>query len=503
MWPWQTEVPVEERRAFWYFISASAGIAILWFVGIGLRAQIMTAPHDVLRIAGIREEVRGGLGTLFLIALAFTAITVLYLIALRALRHGFPRALPIAVGGSALAAFGVIWQMPLFSPDAVHFAADVRTLWVHGTYPASDEGTPAKQDDPLARDVVVFANDPSSYGPVSYAVGGLAIPLGGESLRASLFAHKVLSGLFLLGIAAIAGLIARRVGRDGALAAGFIGLNPLMLLEFPGDGHNDTIMVFFAMAALYLAIGHGPRERVLAAVAGIAAAASKFSILVAAPLMFAYWFRRWQQTIGMLVIVGGLSALAAYVNIRGIGHGPSVGLSENTPYWLATQLFDIGSSNARLLSVGAYALAIVLSGLIIARFPMKEPGDLVSLIGLQMALFVFLCAPTLRHWYQLWALPFVALTVSNWLRSGALVFSCGAIYAILVRNWQQEFAEDLELWHVREWSIALLWLATVAVAYYVWRRDRQPGVAHATASRAARRAARRTGSTGGRPRAVS
>src|SRR4029079_10176142 len=142
--------------------------------------------------------------------------------------------------------------MPLTSPDAVHLSADVRTLYLHQKYPARRSGAPDKIDDPIAKQVVAFPDQPSSYGPLAYAIGGAAIPFGGgdASLRGTLFGTKLVSGVFLLLTAIFAGIAAKRLGRNGALAVAMVGMNPLFLWEFPGAGHNATIMAAFGVMPL-------------------------------------------------------------------------------------------------------------------------------------------------------------------------------------------------------------------------------------------------------------
>ena len=71
------------------------------------------------------------------------------------------------------------------------------------------------------------------------------------------FGAKVMAGLFLVLTALVVGLIAREIGVNPGFAAAFVGLNPLMLWQYPGDGHNDTIMMAFGMLAVLFVVRAG------------------------------------------------------------------------------------------------------------------------------------------------------------------------------------------------------------------------------------------------------
>src|SRR3970282_857235 len=131
------------------------------------------------------------------------------------------------------------------SPDAVHLAADVRTFWLHGKYPASWAGRPSQVDDPIVEQVVRFKERPSGYGPLAYAIGGAPLPFVGDDLRANIAGEKAVAGVFLFATAVLAGFVARRLGQNPALVTAAVGLNPLMLWQFPADGHNDSILAAF------------------------------------------------------------------------------------------------------------------------------------------------------------------------------------------------------------------------------------------------------------------
>ncbi len=496
-----------ERRAFAWFAAASALLAGTWFLAISLRYAIWSVGIQSVRNPFLRLEAPDR-GALWEFAFLFAVITAAYAVSLWAIRRGFPGAFRTAIIASAIAGVAVLPQVPFFSPDVTHFAADVRTLWVHGKYPARcaefqrapdgtafcgpGSGVPGAQNDPIGDQVVAFKNLPSGYGPVTYVVGGITIPFTGTNLRAAVFGQKVLSGVLWVVVAGLTGLVAKRAGRDPAFVTAAVGLNPLFLLMFAGDGHNDTIMIALGMGALLLATGASLRSRAGAVGLGALAALAKVSLLVTVPVLAAHWFPRWRSALAALFFAAATSAIIwiRLAEAWGLGTGgPLIGTTENTPYRLFNDAFDLSRNGRATLVVIAYIAFFAVTALIMWRHRLTTPSDLVAALGLQMALFLFLFAPTLRFWYVAWGFPFILLAGHRWLTAGALTFTSAALVALLMRNFGDTFQTDLGIANPKELAVAFSWTATIVVAFVVWRLG-TPGAAHAERrpdSRATRR----------------
>src|SRR5690606_7627916 len=119
-------------------------------------------------------------------------------------------------------------------------------------------------------------------------------------------------------------------------------------------------------------------------------------------------------------------ALVAFVEVRGFQSGtagPFVSITENTPYHIVRNWLDLDRQGRRQLVMASYVLLILSTGWIMWKHKLAEPADLCAAIGLQLALLIFIFAPNLRHWYQLWAFPFIALSGRRWLIAGAITFT--------------------------------------------------------------------------------
>jgi hypothetical protein len=344
---------------------------------------------------------------------------------------------------------------------------------------------------------------------MTYAVGGAPLLIVGDSLRDNVLGQKVLSGTLLVVIAVLAGLVARRVGRDAGFVTAVIGMNPVFVLEFPNDGHNDTIMMTFAMLALLAIIFvDGWRGRVLGMASGLAAVASKFSLIIAAPVLLAWWMPReqwrvrvpgtgstvllwtpgWRKWLALAFFVGASGLIYFVIQQRGFGSGaagPLVNISDNTPYKIIQNTFEFERTGRRTMAMLAYIGAFATTALIMWRHRLTTKDDLLAALGLQMALFIFCFSPNLRYWYILWAFPFIALSGRMWLVAPAVAFTFGALVQIFTRQWTHDFNAHYGISNIENWAVGFMWVATVLVAIAAWRmqKDRRP-----LFGRAARRA---------------
>lgn len=449
------------------FCGALTLLCASWFFGIATRVSINN-DIDIVARAGIFRVLTGGVSDLVDTFLIITLATAAYLVSLWALRCGFRHSLAAAIAGSALAGLSMLPAMPLTSPDAVHLAADVRTFWLHGKWPADGGNAPATIDDPVANEVRVFRNQPSGYGPLAYAIGGAPLPFVGDGFRANLLGQKVVAGIFLTLTAAGAGLVARRLGQNAGLVAGMIGLNPMMTWQFPGDGHNDSIMAFFGVVAIGLVVHPTWKLRGAGVASGLAAALCKYGLLLASPIVAVWWFPRWRTALAAAAALGGAAVLFLYIFDAGPVNngtlGPAGAVARTTPWGVLGSIVDAGSAGEDRMVVAGYLLFLMTLAVIMLWHPLKTQLDLIRAVSLAMGLFLYLCAPGYLAWYLIWFLPFAAMSGSRWLICGALAFTITAFLPILALNWGASIRASWSIDNPVEWAVVVAWLCTAAAA---------------------------------------
>jgi hypothetical protein len=213
----------------------------------------------------------------------------------------------------------------------------------------------------------------------------------------------------------------------------------------------------------------------------------KFSVVVAGPVIVGSWLKP-EHRIWFAAGLSMIGTLVVTIYFTGFNPGtgtagPIAGITRNTPWdWVMT-LADGNADVRKIVLAFCYSGAIATMALIITRHPLDTPGDVVDAIALGLAVFIFCFAPTLRHWYQIWALPVLAVSSRRWLLVAGLAFTLGAFVPILTLNWNLTIESQLNIGAPVEVAVAWLWLITMAAGFVAWRMmPREPA-----ATRAARR----------------
>jgi hypothetical protein len=471
-------IPPEERQRMAIFLGGVAVLCAIWFFGIALRVSINN-DIDIVARGGISRVLTAGIRDFFDTAFLLAGATAAYGACLWALHKGFRHSFAATIAATVLACLSIMPAMPLTSPDAVHLAADVRTFWLHHKNPTNFRGAPGKIDDPVANEVRTYRDNPSGYGPVAYIIGGAPIPFVGDSFRANLVGQKVVAATFLVLTALFAGFIARRLGQNPALVAGLIGLNPLMIWQYPGDGHNDTIMAFFGMLALFFLIRPGWRDRGIGIASAGASVLSKLGLFFASPVVTAWLFPRFRFAIAAAwILLGGVAVTLfatqklPYVNGT---LGPAGAIALTTPWGvLADALNTGGDANRHLVAIG-YFLYLGIAAVIVTQHPLETAEDFIRAVALAMFLFLFACSPGYLAWYQVWYLPFAALSRSRLHIATMLMFSVGAFFPILAANWNGSIPQQLSINDPVQKAVIVTWVLTGLVAFLAWRLPARGG----------------------------
>lgn len=489
-----------ETRSILVFVAAVAVLCAVWLFAFALRVPLWDASDALIaRPPAMSAVFTGGVSALVNTGLFLGLASGAYVLALWALHRGFRRSFPAAIGASVIACAVLIPMRPLASPDVTHLAADVRTFWLHHAYPPESANAPAFINDPVAQKVQVYARLPSGYGPLAYAIGGLALPFTGNSLAANVAGQKAVAGAFLVLTALGAGLLAKRLDGNPAFAAGVVGLNPLMLFQFAGDGHDDSIMAAFAVFAMLLLVESRWRARSGGLALAVAAVISKFAVVFAGPAVLAAWFPRWRRWLAAILLVAGAALVVMLIAGAGpkIGtRGPATTISLTTPWTVLSRWFDLGRDGQRTLVAISYAMFVLLTALVVLFHPFKKPADMVAAAALLLWLFLFACSPGELPWYQVWYLPFAAAGGRRWLVAAAIVFTCGGFLPTLALNWSNSIASQMGITNASDKAVLAVWIVTGLVALGWWYTDsngRRPAPARTRAgarSAAPRRRAR-------------
>jgi len=311
---------------------------------------------------------------------------------------------------------------PLLSTDVFAYVGYGRLGVVHDLNPhLHTQAELVRRGDPTAP--YLHWDIPSPYGALWTIVSMLLVrvmPAGAVLLP--VLAFKLLGGAALVAVA----LLVRRIARDldgderradGAMAA--VIANPVLLIEGPGNAHNDIVMMVAVLGALALFA----RRRIHAA-AGLAGVAAAVKLV---PLMMVPWLAvaaargrarvgagRWPAWLGAGAAVVALAmamVVAAYApfwsgfrTLAGLalrwqsGHG--IGDAHVTAGAIAGHLAPL------VVGVGAASLWAVLA-------PVSEAARRAVTAWAWAALVVLLFAAGVWYpWYLAWIWPAVLIRVN-------------------------------------------------------------------------------------------
>jgi alpha-1,6-mannosyltransferase len=347
----------------------------------------------VPRDGGLAEQ---GSAWTFLVLLLAAFCT--YLVGLAILRR---RRLALSV---AIAVAVAVQALPLASP--LLLSTDAWTYWGYGWIAAEGGGNPyvdppsAFPESPAASHVGAAWRDTTSvYGPAFTLASEPVARLAGSSPDAAAWIFKGLAAVCVLA----ATVAVARTSRRPALAAAFVGWNPVLAIHAGGGGHNDALVG--ALVAGAVAFG-AHRRAALGGSAWALAALVKWVPLVFFALAALADRARGRRTglVGFVVVAAigaGLATLRYGVEWLGVLGPLTDNAARRTSYALPSRLEELGLPHGAALGV---ALALLVAGL--AWFAVEAHRGR-SRLG-RAACLVLATTPYLVVWYLAWAVPLAA-----------------------------------------------------------------------------------------------
>ncbi len=309
----------------------------------------------------------------------------------------------------------------LFSHDLYSYVDYARLAVVHGLDPYVHPPAAAPADPAYAD--VTWTDATSAYGPLFTLA---TYPLAWLPVGVAVAALKAVAGLSVLGIAVLVARLAPARGVDPLRAAAFVALNPVVLLQVVGGGHNDALVMLVAMAGIAAVLSY--RDASGGAVL-VAVLALKVSTAVIAPFALLGAGRRKSFAAGAL-LAASLTALAAYAAF-GWSWLDAIGLAgENQS---RTSHMSIPITAARLsgldpTAVRAAALALYAT-LVACLLAWTWRGNDWLRAAAWASLGLLLATAWLLPWYLIWALPLVALSRDRPLQLLTLALTADQLFA--------------------------------------------------------------------------
>ena len=395
-----------------------------------------------------------------LFGLSIALLLIFYISAYAALRRAAnsveglsERAAQIIIIFPVLAMLILAHLYPITSLDGISQDIQIRVLTAHHANPLITPASAFPSDPFTTYDD--RQNLPSPYGPLWALLSAGPALLAGNNLLALVLLEKMVPIVFVLGSLRLVWLIATKVSpyrRWQALL--LFGWNPLVLLESAGNGHNESIVIFFILLSFYSLIS-SPRWRWLTLPALALAALVNSTALIFFPLLIVALWRMALPTRRPVTILGNMtlaillfaSALIPFGGVRALNSllQPLDQFALSLPAMLYSFLQPLYS--ATQASIIVKALAAICFGLwyllilyrLIRRNSLQPINDknisanTLVIAGYEVIFWFFtLAALAFQPWLILWLIPFAALDarLMPWVR--ATILAAAALFVPLL-----------------------------------------------------------------------
>lgn len=348
---------------------------------------------------------------------------------------------------------------PITALDVVLYVVRARLWALYGGSPMLALPMNFPQDPYIAL-AGEYVKQPSPYGPLWELVAQIPMRLGITGIGSGIVAMKIISLISYIGMAFLIGWHAQqespRYEVSPLTALTFFALNPLVLMQAIGNGHNDMLMLALMTLGLLL----WQRDNWVGATFALTLASLiKITGFILVPLFGVAvlvatldWKTRLQRALGMAAIFL-VTALIAY---RITGPIPEV--FQNLEHTLFGRLGYSPSYAARILvnqffphnipviefptKLGNYLFFFYYLYLLIQLARRK-----ITLIeaGFSAYFTQLFLGSTFRIWYPLWLIPFAALNLNSRTYWRTFLFSITAELSILTYY-------ILWRWKLRHWA---------------------------------------------------
>ncbi|HTE84763.1 MAG TPA: hypothetical protein VK821_08515 [Dehalococcoidia bacterium] len=394
----------------------------------------------------------------------------------------FHRARPSRAMLAALFLPPVVWSVtaasmyPPYAVDLFHNLADSRLLWIYRLNPMIVA--------PAARPFIIgisYADQTSSYGPLWYLLTFPAAVFQPHNFLSSIIILKLWMAAFYIASGVVIYLTLRLTRPHLALAGAALYLwNPFVLMRDLGDGHNDVVMFFFVLLALYFATKN---EWLAVAPALMLSALIKYVSIPLGPLVLVYVLtmpsEQRRQVLPRLLAGSGIAlVMTAVISIPFLA-GPRT-LSAlagetrlsitSTP--LLVQLLLTGpflhDSSGDISRMLMRALFLIPYGLLLAS--VRPPATRLYATSYQaLWLFILLATAWFRPWYLLWVVTMGALLPSGWFLAVTLAISFFGMFPDITEQYRNNvpwLAVDLMRLYAAPVVVAfippaLIWMAAL------------------------------------------
>lgn len=355
---------------------------------------------------------------------------------------------------SILSGIILIFLYPITALDIVVYVINARNWVLYGGNPLI---TPPENfpNDPYIHLAGEYVSKTSPYGPIWEIIGTIPIHLGITEIASAVIAFKIISFIAYIFMAWLIAYKSEQKNISQVTALSFFALNPLVMLEALGNGHNEMMMIAFITLGLIL---YQKNKWLWASVAFTFACLIKLPALLIFPifgLSLLTTSNSLQTRLTRGLIAGSVFISLFFIFYRFMGPFPDViqGVidsfsrrSFSPAYALHVIVREFNPEFAKAILANTRNLFFLIYIFILIQFVRKKLTLLEA--GFLAYLFQIFLSNAFRIWYPLWLIPFAVLNLNSktywrvFLFGVAVQFSMVSYYIL----WR---------WHWRYWDWGL------------------------------------------------
>ena len=422
----------QDRGRLALLVGCAAGSALVYWLAF-------SQPYNLLALSGrplysLGERAQADPYAYLRLIVAFALLGLFYGLGWHlARRSQGGAAWTVVLVGAVASGAVLLWMYPVGAADLFADVLYGRILSHYGGNPYFDVAA-LYATDPFFP-YVAWRDTPAHYGPLCLELFGGVAGVAGSGIVANVLAFKLLNALFLAGSVALVALTLRCAAPEWALAGTLaLAWNPIVLYETLGNGHNDILMAFWVLAAIWLS---ERRRYLLAVLALVAGALVKIVPVLLVPALGLVALRRAasaRERVGFVLGAGAAGLGLAAAAYAPLWRGPA------TLTFLQRQAMFTTSLAAAVWAWLGPRWGMQRVGAVLGGLAWAAAGGFALLRGwhtwhdrswlsfpraaVDILLFYLLVAcPWYKEWYSLWVLAAAAAIPTARALAPALILS--------------------------------------------------------------------------------
>lgn len=303
--------------------------------------------------------------------------------------------------------------LPFLSSDIYYYIGD---SWIDAEYGENPYYVSVKDlqdigiNDEILKNTGYWYNTTSVYGPLWNFIAKILVTFSFGNVTIALFIFK-LASLF---IHIINCYLIYKITKDIKYVL-LYGLNPLILIEFLSNVHNDIYLILFILIALYFLVQKN--NKILTLIFLALSISVKYSTVLIVPFILIYMYKdkSLSKKIGYCII-SGLSIIGIVIALylpyyRDMSIFSNM-LVQGTKYSQSIILFIMKTHTERnifnlinKLAIPIFAIVYINTIIILLFKKDISIKEIFSKYNYIMLIFIFIVLTNFQQWYILWLIP--------------------------------------------------------------------------------------------------